>query len=286
MGSSIIGNYGLLAQTIANINQAAMGATFDLQFSQLQNTVIRRLNTEIAGVNAAGGSKADELRLKREGKNFATQLPLIEKFQFDTQTNSNRLSTVLNDVSTAISYFSDGNISSSDVTNFNTARQAVVDELNKLTQLSYVGFTDGNIIQRLKNKVSTLESLAPVVGVVDAAGTSPPTNVNRAVLTSLETLQNDVTTAQTVTNNSLSNIFDMRQTITAKLSEIQADVTAINSTAQTKKLAEVNKIKQKYTTLLKSISISYQGASGLSKSLNQALTLAEPPKGSVLNMFA
>lgn len=286
MASSPIGSNGLLAQTIANINQAAMGAKFELQFSQLQNTVIRRINIEIAGVNAAGGSLADELRLKREGKNFATQLPLIERFQFDTQTNNNRLGTIFNDISTAIGYFADGNISSADVTNFNTTRQAAVDELNKLKQLSYVGFTDGNIIQRLKNQISTLQGLTPVVGVVDAAGTVPATNVNRAVLTSLESLQTDTSTAQTVTTNSLSNIYDMRQTITAKLSEIQADVTAINSTQQIKKLAEVDQIKRKYSVLLKSISISYQGASGLSKSLNQALTVSEPPKGSVLNMFA
>ncbi len=285
MASNSIGDNGLLAQTVARINQAATGARFELQFSQLQNTVIRRLNKEIEGVNAAGGSKAEELRLKREGKNFATQLPLIERFQFDTQTNSNRLTTIYDQVSTMISYFTDGNISSADLTNFNTTRQTVVDELNKLKSLSYVGFSDGNIIQRLKNQITTLQGLTPVVGIVDAAGATA-TNANRAVQTSLEGLQTDVFTAQTVTNNSLVNIYDMRKTINAKLSEIQSDVTEINSTQQLKKLAEVNKIKQKYSVLLKSISLSYQVQSGIAKGLNQALTSEAPAKGSVLNLFA
>ncbi len=285
MASSSIGDNGLLAQTVARINQAATGARFELQFSQLQNTVIRRLNKEIEGVNAAGGSKAEELRLKREGKNFATQLPLIERFQFDTQTNSNRLTTIYDQVSTMISYFTDGNISSADLTNFNTTRQTVVDELNKLKSLSYVGFSDGNIIQRLKNQITTLQGLTPVVGIVDAVGATA-TNANRAVQTSLEGLQTDVFTAQTVTNNSLVNIYDMRKTINAKLSEIQSDVTEINSTQQLKKLAEVNKIKQKYSVLLKSISLSYEVQSGIAKGLNQALTSEAPAKGSVLNLFA
>ncbi|MBL4615609.1 MAG: hypothetical protein JKY27_12140 [Magnetovibrio sp.] len=284
MASGTIGN---LAQRLATIHQAASGPSFELQFSQLQNTVIRRLNDEIQKVNEAGGSKAEMLKLQRDGRKLAENLPIVEKFLFDTESNKGRLSTIYDKITSLVSKFTDdANMSATDVANFNTERQETVDEMNRLWQLSYVGFTDGDTIRRLKNDISVLEGLTPVEGVVDPEGTDPATNANRSVLSSLETLQTQTSTAQTVTLNSIKVIFDIHKGMISDMFTIQADVTEINSSAQLAKLAEAEQIQLRYAALLESISLSYDVASSFSENLAKSLSSPRPEKGSVLNLFS
>lgn len=216
---------------------------------------------------------------------MAENLPKIEKFLFDTETNKGRLANFYGHINTMIGLFTDDdNISAADVTAFNAARQEAVDELNKMWQLSYTGFTDGDIIRRLKNELTGLEALAPVEGIVDASG-DPATNVNREVLTSLETLQTKTATAQDVTLNSIYGIFKMRQDMVSDMSSIQASITELNADAQVKKLAEVEALKEKYANLLHSISLSYEVSSGIAEGLSNQLSKQTPEKGSVLNLF-
>ena len=285
MASGSIGQIGNLAQTLASIGQGGGKPAFELRFSQMQNTLIGRLNDEIHKVNDAEGSRSEMLSLQRDGKKLADNMPIIEKFLFDTESNKNRFDTVLSQISTMVGLFTDdNNISAADITAFNTTRQETVDELNKLTQLSYVGFTDGNIIQRLKNEVAGLAALAPVEGVVDADG-APTTNVNRSIQTSLETLQTAATTAQDVSVNSISAIFDIRENMYSKMAGIQASVTELNSSVQLQKLAEVEALKEKYANILSSISLSYEVSNTMTQGLSDRLTQKSPAVGSVLNLF-
>lgn len=281
-----ISNVSNLAQALATVSQSASGPDFELRFNQIQNTVIRRLNKEIQAVNDAGGDKSQLLRLKSEGLRLAKNLPLIEKFLFDTETNKGRLTTVQDKLASTIALFADGDISATDVTSFNTQRQDLVDEMNKIYQLSYTGFTDGDILRRLKNDVATLQALTPVVGVVDPAGTTPATNVNRDALTTLETFQTKTSTAQTVTLNSIYTIYNMREDIVAKMADIQTATTEINSSVQLTKLAEVEALKEKYATLLHSISLSYEVSANMSEAFASGLSSPIPEKGSVLNLFS
>lgn len=286
MASGPISNVGSLSQALATALHGNNKPEFELQFNQLQNTVIERLNKEIEKVNAAGGSKAEVLEMQREGRTLGENLPVVEKFLFDTQTNLGRLNTISTQVASMIGLFTDdANISATDLTAFNTARTEIVAELNKMQQLTYTGYTDGNIIQRLKNEIATLEALAPVEGIVDPAGTAVPTNVNRDVQTALETFQTQVTTAQDVTLNTTYGIVDIRQDMITSMSVIQANITEINTSVQLRKAAEVDALKEKYGHLLNSISLSYEVSSGIADNLNKHLAKIQPEKGSVLNMF-
>lgn len=281
-----ITNVSNLAQALATVGQSSSGPDFELRFSQIQNTVIKRLNKEIQAVNDAGGDKSQLLRLKSEGTRLAKNLPLIEKFLFDTETNKGRLANVQDKLASIIALFSDGDISAADVTSFNTQRQDLVDEMNKMYQLSYTGFTDGDILRRLKNDVAALEALTPVEGVVDPAGTTPATNANRDALTTLETFQDKTSTAQTVTLNSIYTIYNMREDMLSKMAEIQTAATEINSSVQLVKLAEVEALKEKYATLLHSISLSYEVSASTTEAFTNGLSSPIPEKGSVLNLFS
>lgn len=279
------GNIGNLAQQLANIGLGGGRPAFELGFSQMQHTVINRLNDEIHKVNEAGGSKSKLLRLQSDGAKLAKNMPIMEKFLFDTETNKNRIGTVLTKIASMVGLFTDDNdISAADITAFDATRLEAVDELNKMSQLSYVGFTDGSIIQRLKNEVAAFSALTPVVGVVDAVG-APTTNVNRTIQTSLETLQNTAITAQEVSTNSIYAIVDIRENMYSKMADIQGDVTEINSTVQIKKLAEVEILKSKYANILSSISLSYEVSSTMTEGLASQLSSQRPAKGSVLNLF-
>jgi len=284
MAAEAIGPIGNLAQALASVAQNAATPAFNLSFSQMQNTLIGRLNKEIHAVNAAGGSKAELLSLQSKGKKFAQNLPLIEKFLFDTESNKGRLAGITTKLATLTGLFVNNTISAADLTTFNTTRQDIVNELNKLSALTYTGFTDGNSIQRLRNEVAGLSALAPVQGAVDAVG-APTTNVNRAVLTSLETLQNKTSTAQIVTANSIVTIVDMRQGMLSKMAGIQTNVTELNSTVQLKKLAEVEALKQKYANVLQSISLSYEVSKGLTQAFTDALSSQAPQTGSIVSLF-
>lgn len=276
-----------LAQALAFTHQQASRPAFEYQFSQIQDTVINRLNAEIKKVNEADGDKAHIAELQREGKKLATLIPAIDKYVFDNKNNSSRLSAIYDNITSMVGLFTDDdNISAGDLTTFNTLKAEVTTELNKLTQLTYPGVTDGDVIRKLKNEIATFEALAPVEGVVDAAGTTPTTNVNLDVLTSLESLQTQTSTAQTVTNNTIYNAFDMRQDMVAKASEIQAEVTSINVVEQQKKADEIQELKDKYANMLRAISLSYESTSNYAGELSKQLSAPIPEKGSVLNLFS
>jgi len=195
------------------------------------------------------------------------------------------LATVQDKITSIVGLFADGDISASDVTNFNTMRQAVVEEMAKTRQLTNTGFTDGDIMRRLKNDVASLEAMTPVVGVVDPSGTTPATNGNRDILTGLETFQNKTSDAQTVTLNSIYTMFNTREETLSKMADIQAKVTEMNSSEQLKKLSEVEALKEKYATILHSISLSYEISAGMGEAFAGALSRPTPASGSVLNLF-
>ena len=137
----------------------------------------------------------------------------------------------------------------------------------------------------LKNEVASLEAMTTVVGVCDPSGTTPATNGNRDILTGLEMVQNKTSDAQTVTLNSIYIMFNTREEPLSKMADIQAKVTEMNSSEQLKKLSEVEALKEKYATILHSISLSYEISAGMGEAFAGALSRPTPASGSVLNLF-
>ena len=67
-----------LGAILAKLTSEAARPSFEFRFNQLQNTIIRRVNKEIARVNESNPSNRHRVdKLRRDGLKLADSLPLI-----------------------------------------------------------------------------------------------------------------------------------------------------------------------------------------------------------------
>lgn len=279
-----------LASTLAAVRSDLARIEFERGFSQLQNTVIRRINDEIGKVNEeADQVDARTLDLQRRFKQLSDGLPVIQRYVFDNQSNYLRLQSISDDITTLQNVFGEDadsdNVSADEVTSFTTKRDALVAEFKRILTLFHPDVTDGNTITFLKNETDAIEALTPVVGVVDPEGTDPATNDNRAILTFLSTLKSKVDVAADVSAQTITAGFELDRLITRQLADIKTAFIERTELKQARRVAEVEALQQRFGGFLQAISLSFEVQSGLANSLNQALAPQRPPRGSILNLF-
>lgn len=279
-----------LAATLADVGNKAARINFEIGFSLLQNQVIDRVNEEITKVNEVGADNKVEIeQLQRRHGKLTRSLPVIEKYIYDTQTNGLRLGEIASDIVTLQNSFSAegdaNNVTAGEITIFNSRRDALVQKFQYLIQLFHPKVTDGNVIAYLKNEITNLKALTPVVGVVDAAG-APATNGNRAILTYLGTLRQRSLDAQDTSLRAFAAAGQLRQQIQRQAAEVEADFVEVTAVDRARKSADVKVLQEKYANVLLAISLSYEVQSGLFDSLSAALKKPTIPPGSVMNLFA
>ncbi|MCH7935484.1 MAG: hypothetical protein IH994_00130 [Proteobacteria bacterium] len=270
-----------LAATFANIGLFASQPDFELQFSQLQNTIIRRVNKEIKRINESGASDRQTIaKLQRDGLKLADSLPLIEAYRNGNSNNLGQIQQLLEDADTLSSALGeDDAVSQAEVDAFNAKRDEIVERLNNLYFFVLPDIVDGNTIQTLKLEIDNLNALSPVVG----SKSTDQENIDATAAVS--TLQNHLLTALTTTQNTVSLALDLEQNIQAKQAEILADFTDLTTVEAIRKATEIENIKGQFANLLIAISLSFETNSSFAFTLNKFLSPFRPEPGSVLNLF-
>lgn len=278
-----------LSKTLAQRAAADLRSANELQFNQIQNTVIRRMNDEIAELN-------DDRDLDRELAQYSEtiiglsqQLPKLDKYLFDNQTNLARLNELITDVSelqlTIQSDSDDNTVSADEVEAYNTKRDEVLTDIRLLRELSFEGIFDSNPINPLFTLADELEALVAEEGVVDAEGSTTTTNDNRAIYDKIDEIQSQITTSALVTSNTIELVFDLGEQINAEIAVADAERVEITAVDAQVKTDAINELQARNSALLTAISLSFELAAQKSDDLSNQLGTQTPAPGSVLNLF-
>ena len=190
---------------LASVRLASQAPSFELAFNQTQNTIIRRLNDEIDRVNESGAAERNEVdQLQREARQLADAVPLIEVYRQGVNNNSGQLGELYDEVTAAITALgADDNVTADEVADFNTKRDAVVERIDNIYIFVHPDIVDGDVIERLKDQLDTIRGYTAVVGTKSGD--------NADLVTNLESLQTEVSIAQTVNLNTLATALDLQQ---------------------------------------------------------------------------
>jgi len=278
-----------LATTLSKVFSAAARPAAERSFALLQDTYIRRLNTEIAKVNDTRGDVAREHEIIRENNTLTAQVNSVQQYVFDNQSNLGKLTELANQVADLAGIFgSDGNaldVTAQEQTDFIAKRDEVVAKIGTLYNLSQPDVVDFGRIKDLYDQAETLKGFTPDIGAVDPSGTVNPNN-NRQITDFVDSLVNKVSVAMSVTEDSIYLGNQMFTTYQQKIYANQADLISMTEVEQADRARQIDDLKVQYSNLLKAVSISQEVnlyyTEGIAKSLNGSNI---PEAGSVLNMF-
>ena len=263
---------------IAKNLQAARTPQFELLFSNIQNTVIRRVNAESQKIIDGSATDRHELAsLRKDGLKLANSLPIIAQFRIGNLNNSGQLTDLATETSILTAKLgSDDTITQEEVDSFNEYKQTVIDRLNNIYLFAHPDIRDGNAIPNLKESLDDLKALTPVVGTRDD---------NSALFSTLSDFSSKIVTASETTSNTITTALDLEQFIQAKALDIQAHVTEMGEVETARKKEEIEDIKIKFANVLTAISVTFEMNEALSSSITNGLTAPRPEPGSVLNLF-
>ncbi|MBI2585474.1 MAG: hypothetical protein HYW28_06310 [Rhodospirillales bacterium] len=266
-----------LGASLANLATAAAAPNFELQFSQLQNTIIRRVNTEIARVNNTGASKRFEIeKLQKDGLKLADALPLIQAYREGNNNNLGQIELLQEDAAALAASLGTDDVDQAEVDAFNAQRDLIVEKLDNLFIFIHPDVVDGKAVQFLKEQVDTLNALTPVVGTQAD---------NQAVINAVATFQDQLDTAFTVTQNTVDVALRLELGIQRKQAEVLTEFEELTTVEQARKAQEIENIKIDFANLLTAISLTFEANKSFAQELNKFLTPFVPEPGSILNIF-
>jgi len=278
-----------LGTVLSEISAGNFRFGFEQQFNQIQNTTVKRINSEIDRVVQNDDTPRRLAALERDYGKLEKNKALIDDFHFDMRANETRLATMQTDVADAIAAFSavdgDTNLTTAEITTLTAKRDALIENTSALLLSIHPDITTPFVVRDVKNMYDTLKAMSPVAGVVDPAGSGSPTNGNRQILDDLTTLSTLVGTAYDVTVTTSENAFDTSLSISASLAGKLSDMTQLSKVELGRRQEEIDAIKSKYGNILRVISVSYEGRINTLEQIGKSLQGAQVAPGSILNIF-
>ena len=281
-----------LAGLLTNVSRQANNIAFNLQFNNLQNTVISRLNKETEKLTDASGNQRELDELKKSYDKTADQRNSIVKFAFSNEANGDLhsdLSSAISSTISALNGSSDGdsdNVSASELAAYETARDEIVSISDRLVELNHPDFIDGNNVTLLRAQIEELLEYTAVEGVVDEADSGSPTNDNRAIYDLLDDITLTNTAASSVSTTLETSAKYLTSKLDQNLSDFKSEITEINVVRAGEIEYEIQMLKSKNANFLRAIELSFdaqaQNTNGIIDALN---TEREIPKGSILSIL-
>jgi len=263
----------------ADIGQASARVQFELQFNQLQNTLIRRFNAKVDEVNARTSSKSREVEtLQKQSVKLADSLPIIQAYRTGNSNNAGALDALIDEViALQETINTDNDVTAEEVAAFEVQRDIVATKLNNLFIFFHPDIVDGDTIVNLKKQLTDLNALSPVVGTLDD---------NSDVTTFLSAFKTRVETALSTTQNTIAVALDLEQKIQADFATRQTRVLELTKVEKAKRDVELQNLQVDLANFLRAISLSFEVNKDFADLVSSRLSEQPPPPGSILNLFS
>jgi len=285
-----LSTYGLdLSSVLSKLAKSNMRFGYERQFSQIQNTTVKRINSEIERVVESDDTPRRLAALEKEYTKLESNKQLIDSFHQDLVSNTNRLERLQTTVGEALSAFTsdddDTNLTADEVTTLTAKRDALIEDVEGLLITIHPDISTPGVIRDIKNMLDTLKAIEPVEGTVDAEDSGSPSNDNRNIYDDLSMLSGLLDTAYDVTVTTKENAADISLNISASLAEKTSDMTLLSSVELQKRQEQIDAIKAKYGNILRAFSLSFEARMDSLEQLTNSLEGQSVAPGSVLNLF-
>jgi len=235
----------IFLRTYSQVRQAQTKAAFEVRFNAIQRGVTERINKEIDKVNSDNPIRELEA-LEKSRQELTVELELARAYKFGLETNSFRFLEINSDANTAVAAADadqNSTFSAEEVAALNEAKDQLAEKIRNLLQLQFPGFSDGNMIQRIRQDADTLDTLTAVEGVLDPEGTDPVTNDNRTLIDLMTEISDRALTYSESTDILVGSVNQLIIDRNTELFDIEADATRITLVDVKKKTAEIDGIK-------------------------------------------
>lgn len=268
----------VISAQLANISQAVAKQGFEIQFNNLQNSLIKRFNAQVDKIEDSSTINHKVKALQKESARLASALPVLEQYRVNNQNNYSQLDRINDDLAELKTLINDDNtVTADEVTAFNELRDKIAARANNLFIFVHPDVNDGNIIPRFKDAVPDFSALSPVEGSLDGD--------NAGLIDELDAFINEAVVAATVTSNTISTTLDLEAKVQQEFSNADTELLALTFEESERRQQEIDSLKVDLGNTLRAISLSFEINSELATQLNSALTAPVPAPGSVLNMF-
>ncbi len=268
-----------ISAQLANISQAVAKQGFEVQFNNLQNSLIKRFNNEVDKIEGSTAVKHKIDALQKESAKLASSLPVLEQYRVNNQNNYSQLDKILSDLTDLRDIIdNDNTVTADEVTEFTALRDKIAERVNNLYIFVHPDVNDGNVIPRFKDALADFEALTPVVGTLDGD--------NAELTDSLDAFINEATVAATVTSNTISTTLDLEGKVQKEFSNADTELLSLTLEESERRKQEIDDLKVDLGNTLRAISLSFEINSELATQLNSQLTAPVPEPGSVLNLFS
>lgn len=281
-----------LATLLTDVNRQARGIAFNIQFNNLQNTVLDRINKETQEIANVEGNQRELDELNKVISKLVEHRKTVVAFAYTNESNDDRFEDIASKATSALAFFSLGdadvsNLSESEKSTYETNLASIVDVSDLLVELSHPDIIDGNNVTRLRSQIDALRELTPEVGAIDDEGTDPATNDNLAI----KELLSEIATSAGVAAESSATLQVLAaktiQSIDLKLREADKDRLEVSVLRTGEIEYELQVMRSKYATLLRSIELSFETSAQATDALANALDIGkEPELGSILSILS
>lgn len=268
-----------IASTLASVAQATARIGFEVQFSNLQNTLIKRFNNQVDVINDSNPSSANRVtELKKESSELVQSLPILEAYREANRNNYGQLEALQEELTALRETISDDNdVTADEVADFIEKRDKVAQRLDNLYVLVHPDFNDGQVIPKLKESLAELKALTPVVGTLDVD--------NADISTFLTEVDNKVANAISTTSNTITSVLFLETKVQSQFSNVDSELLELTFEEQERQNTEIDSLKVDLGNTLRAISLSFEISGDLATAITNSLTEQAPPSGSVLNLF-
>ncbi len=264
-----------MAEQMVRISKLAAGPAFELQFSIAQNTVLDRLDKEIAELQEQKVSTGATALLEINISKLKNDVGEIDAFA--ARAKSNRITTqgVITSLSDLVAL-----ADSATVAEFDALLATTIADIEKLQTPLFERYGAPDGLRKVK-----ADALAQLGALVhnNFATTGDVTSV-QATLNSLST---DFGGALVITTINAEAGFNLSQDTNAKIADIEADITTITLGEQAAKIDDIEEQKKRAAQILTALSLSFEASQALTDYITQA-TIFKPEidPGSILNIFS
>ncbi len=269
-----------LAYGLANLSTVAGRPNFELQFNILQNTVIDRLNEEIAAVNESSRESVDAFLVLSQ-KKLQTFQANLDSFIFANSRNAWTLSELVDQLDQLQSA-----LDASNITLFNT----VLSRINEI--VGKMAVPNGAVVGIFLNDGVTAIRRDGLINVTRSGAKVRVTDYSQ--FTNAAEAQTAINNARTTITTSLNAVLAraeaaerLRQLTDKNLTATLLEIEGAKTAREAELASALTKLREKYAQFLNALSLAFESNQALAEQLGKGLF--DPNKvdpGSVLNIFS
>jgi len=264
-----------LGARFAKIGALAARPAFELQFAQMQDSLLGRLDKEIAAIQGEDGNTSATALLDTQLSSLKRAQPDLESFRDRTKQNRLHIDEIISDITTLLTLSTPGTVSE-----FDTQLAALQKSIDGLNTPVYERFGADDGLR--KTKADATSQIAAINH--NNFATQGDIDTVNATLSSLFT---DFSASKSIVDLNEDSSVKLADANSARILDIETQVEATQIERQQARIDKVDAKREQFTNLLTIISVAFEGSTQIGTFLREnTLEPRKPPPGSVLTLFA